>query len=118
MHSFLKYPLSIVLTIVAALGHAEEYAGVHELTHQYGRAQLKVLATEAAHSPNPFSEAAGSKVIERVSMADRVKVHGEAVARAHDPFQSLDRRAFYRDQIPAAFLKARTPFASTATLPK
>jgi len=37
------------------------------------------------------------------STVDRSAIRAEAVAKAHDPLASLDRRAFYRDTVPAQY---------------
>jgi len=43
-------------------------------------------------------------------------VQAEAVAKAHDPLQSLDRRAFYRDEVPQAYKKPSVSFTRQAGL--
>jgi hypothetical protein len=76
-------------------------------------ARAQAFAT--ARLPDAFSEAADSHVQAKVSSADRATVHADAVTKAHDPLQSLDRRAFYRDQIPAAYSKSRVSFRASAS---
>ena len=51
------------------------------------------------------------------SSASRTDVKAEAVAAAHRPLQSLDRRAFYRDEVPAAYKKPSVSFTQQAGLP-
>ena len=50
------------------------------------------------------------------STLDRQAVRDQAVAAAHNPLQSLDRRAFYRDEVPAAYKKPAVSFTRQAGL--
>ena len=72
-------------------------------------AALSVLAAAGAAHAETYE---GVTTI--VSTADRAKVNEEAVAKAHDPLQSLDRRAFYRDTVPAAYNKPTVSFTRQA----
>jgi hypothetical protein len=93
-----------VALFAAAGAQAETYDGVHALTHQRTRADVTAEATVAAHSPNPYAEGANEGVISVVNGdVDRGAIRAEAVAKSHDPFASLDRRAFYRDTIPTQY---------------
>jgi hypothetical protein len=106
----------LALAIAAtSVSHAETYDGVHSLTSKSSRAEIRAQAFATARLPDAFSEAADSHVQAKVSSADRATVHADAVTKAHDPLQSLDRRAFYRDQIPAAYSKSRVSFRASAS---
>jgi len=112
-----KIVAAAVLTILAAAGaQAETYEGVHALTSSASRAEVSSQAVAAAHAGNPYSEGANAGVQAIASTADRATVRAGAVAKAHDPFASLDRRAFYRDQVPAAYSKPKVSLTRQAGL--
>lgn len=92
---------------------AETYDGVHAMTSSATRAQVSPQAEAATLAGNQYGEGATAGVHTFTSTVDRSTVYAEAVARAHDPLASLDRRAFYRDQVPATYGK---PKASTTPL--
>ncbi|MEJ8845700.1 alpha/beta hydrolase [Variovorax rhizosphaerae] len=99
-----------IALFAAAGAHAETYEGVHPLTNQRSRAEVAAEATVAAHSANPYADGANDSVVAATNgTVDRGVVRAEAVAKAHDPFASLDRRAFYRDTVPAQYNKVRRP---------
>lgn len=102
--------LSAVAVALAAISggvHAETYDGVHTVNSVVSRSDVQSQAVVAARSANPYAEGANAGIQTVASTANRSTVRAEAVARAHDPLQSLDRRAFYRDQVPAAYSKPR-----------
>jgi hypothetical protein len=79
-----------VLSLLAAAGaQAENYDGVHPLTHSASRAEVKAQAVVAAHSADPYAEGydAGpaAPITSEVARAD---VKREAVVAAHsaDPY--------------------------------
>jgi hypothetical protein len=103
------------LTILAAAGaQAETYDGVHALTSSASRAEVSSQAPAAARAGNQYGEAANAGVQTIASTVDRSTIRAEAVVKAHDPFASLDRRAFYRDQVPAAYGKPKVSFTPQA----
>jgi hypothetical protein len=105
------------LSVLAAAGaHAETYDGVHPLTTGNSRADVAAQGAVAARSGNAYGDAANEGVVAIASNNDRGAVRTEAVAAAHNPLQSLDRRAFYRDQIPAAYNKPKLSFTHQAAL--
>ncbi|MET0210272.1 MAG: alpha/beta hydrolase, partial [Burkholderiaceae bacterium] len=86
---------ALALTVLAAVGaNAETYDGVHALTSGASRTEVAAQAYAAARTANPYGE--NVAVAPFTSTAARSQVRAEAVAKAHDPFASLDRRAFYR----------------------
>jgi hypothetical protein len=89
---------------------AEEYDGVHALTHERSRAEVQAEARIAARAGNPYSDAAAEGVLEFDSALDRATVHAQGVARAHDRYHALDRWQFYRDTIPQEFYKPKMTF--------
>ena len=101
----------------AAGAHAETYEGVHAITSQASRADVQAEAVAAARSGDTYSDASGEGVVAIHSTLDRNAVRDQAVATAHDPLQSLDRRAFYRDEVPAAYKKPSVSFTQQAGLP-
>lgn len=112
-----KIIAAAALSLLAAVGaQAETYDGVHALTNGNTRAEVAPGAVTAAHSGNPYSDGAQAGVQTIASTADRASVRAAAVATAHNPLQSLDRRAFYRDQIPAAYNKPKVSFTRQAAL--
>jgi hypothetical protein len=108
-----------VLSLLAAAGaNAEEYDGVHPLTHSASRAQVHAEAVIAAHSPDPYAEGYGAGVppVFNSTLA-RATVYQEAVAAAHSPdpyaegygagvpevfISSIDRRAVKSQAVAAA----------------
>ncbi|RZL87084.1 MAG: alpha/beta hydrolase [Variovorax sp.] len=105
------------LSFLAAAGaQAETYEGVHALTSSANRSEVAAEAVAAARAGNAYSDSANSGVVAINSTADRAEVRAEAVAKAHDPFASLDRRAFYRDQVPDAYKKPKVSFTRQAAL--
>ena len=105
------------LAILGAAGaHAEAYEGVHAITSAAVRADVQAQAVATARSGNIYSDAAAEGVAVVDSTRDRSSVREEAVATAHDPLQSLDKRAFYRDQVPSAYKKPTVSFTRQAGL--
>ncbi|MDP9990524.1 hypothetical protein J2W28_000093 [Variovorax boronicumulans] len=100
----------------AGAAHAETYEGVHAVTSAAARADVQTEAVAAARSGNIYSDAAAEGVAISNSTRDRSSVRKEAVATAHDPLQSLDKRAFYRDQVPSAYKKPAVSFSRQAGL--
>lgn len=100
----------------AAGAHAETYEGVHAITSSASRADVQAAAVAAARNGNPYADGVGEGVVAINSTLDRSAVHDQAVATAHDPLQSLDRRAFYRDQVPSAYNKPSVSFTRQAGL--
>lgn len=100
----------------AAGAHAETYEGVHTITSGAARTDTQAEAVAAAHSTNPYADGAGERAVAIDSTRDRNAVHDEAVATAHNPLQSLDRRAFYRDQVPSEYSKPTVSFTRQAGL--
>jgi predicted secreted protein len=100
-----KILAAAALTILAAAGaQAETYDGVHALTSQRARVEVASEAVVAAHTANPYAEGASSVPAPVVfASTDRARVKAEAVATAHDPLQSLDRKAFVNSVIPAQY---------------
>jgi len=93
-----------IALFAAAGAQAETYEGVQPLTNQRARAEVAAEAAVAAHSANPYAEGANDGVVAATnSTVDRSAIRAEAVAKAHDPLASLDRRAFYRDTVPAQY---------------
>jgi hypothetical protein len=115
-----KQLISVSAAALAMLGaagaHAETYEGVHAITSYASRADVQAEAVAAARSGNTYSDANGEGVVAINSSLDRNAVHDQAVATAHDPLQSLDRRAFYRDQVPSAYKKPTVSFTRQAGL--
>jgi len=99
-----KILAAAALTILAAGAQAETYDGVHALTSQRARVEVASEAVVAAHTANPYAEGASSVPAPVVfASTDRARVKAEAVATAHDPLQSLDRKAFVNSVIPAQY---------------
>jgi hypothetical protein len=99
--------IAVALAAISGGVHAETYDGVHTVHSTVSRAEVRAQAVTAAHSENPYAEGASAGVQASVNQGDRAQVHAQAVERAHDPLASLDRRAFYRDQVPAAYSKPK-----------
>jgi hypothetical protein len=109
--------IAVALAAISCGVHAETYDGVHTVHSVASRADVNSQAVAAAHSANPYADGAssGTQVIAS-STTDRTTMHQQAVATAHDPLQSLDRRSYYRDQVPAAYLKPRVSLSRQASL--
>ena len=105
------------LALLGAAGaHAETYEGVHAVTSYASRADVQAEAVAAARTGNPYSDSAAAGTVAVNSTLDRNAVREQAVAAAHNPLQSLDRRAFYRDQVPSAYSKPTVSFTRQAGL--
>lgn len=87
--------IATILTVAAlaslsAVGaSAEEYQGVLNFNSTASRAEISAQAVAAAHSPDPYREAAFAGVAPAlVSPLDRTGVHAQAVAvaREGDPY--------------------------------
>ncbi|KQW55837.1 hypothetical protein [Variovorax sp. Root411] len=100
----------------AAGAHAETYEGVHAATSVASRADVKAEAAAAARDGNAYSDSAAEGTVAVNSTLDRSAVRDQAVAAAHNPLQSLDRRAFYRDEVPSAYKKPTVSFTRQAGL--
>lgn len=112
-----KLIAAAALSVLAAAGaHAETYDGVHPLTTANSRADVNAQAVVAAHSGNPYGEGSNAGVQVFASTTDRSAVQAQAVAAAHNPLQSLDRRSFYRDQVPAQYYRPKVSFTRQAAL--
>ncbi len=101
----------------AAGAHAEAYEGVQPLTSSASRTDVKAEAVAAAREGNPYSDTVAEGAVPFKSTLDRSTVREQAVAAANNPLQSLDRRAFYRDEVPAAYKKPSVSFTQQAGLP-
>jgi len=112
-----KIIAAAALSLLAVAGaNAETYDGVHPLTTANSRAEVQSTAVAAARAGNVYGDASDAGVESVASTTDRTAVREQAVAAAHNPLQSLDRRAFYRDQVPAAYLKPKVSFTRQAAL--
>jgi hypothetical protein len=113
-----KLLAAAALSVLAAAGavHAETYEGVHPLTTANSRADMSAEAQVAAHSGNTYGEGSAAGVTKMTSKADRAVMRAQAVATAHNPLQSLDRRAFYRDTVPAEYSKPKVSMTRQAGL--
>ena len=108
---------AVALSVLAVAGaQAETYEGVHPLTSAASHADVSSQAAVAARAGNVYGDDANAGVQAFNSTADRAAIRADAVAKAHDPFASLDRRAFYRDQIPAQYRKPKVTFTRQAAL--
>ena len=112
-----KVLAAAALSLLAAAGaHAETYDGVHTVNSTLSRAEVASQAVAAARAGNEYGEAASAGAQRFTSTADRAVVQAEAVAKAHDPLASLDRRAFFRDEVPQAYKKPSVSFTRQAGL--
>ena len=104
-----KLIAAAAFSVLSAAGavHAETYEGVHPLTSANNRAEMNAQAQVAARSGNMYGDGSAAGVTNVPSTADRSAMRAQAVATAHNPMQSLDRRAFFRDTVPAAYYKPR-----------
>lgn len=120
MNSKQRIAASVFATAFALLGaagaHAESYDGVHAITSSASRADVKTEALAAAREGNVYSDSAAEGTVAVNSTLDRATVRAQAVAAANNPLQSLDRRAFYRDEVPAAYKKPAVSFTRQAGL--
>lgn len=112
-----KLIATAALSLLAVAGaQAETYEGVHPPTSSASRSEVFTQAVAAARAGNVYADGTNARVQSFESTADRSRVRAEAVAKAHDPFASLDRRAFYRDEVPAAYKKPKVSFTRQAGL--
>ena len=112
-----KILAAAALSLLAAAGaQAETYDGVHTVNSSVSRAEVAPQAVAAARAGNEYGDSASAGAQAFTSTADRATIQAEAVAKAHDPFASLDRRAFYRDEVPQAYKKPRVSFTRQAGL--
>jgi len=110
--------LAAAFAMLSAAGaHAEAYEGVQPLTSSASRSDVKAEAVAATREGNRYSDAAAEGAVAFSSTLDRATVREQAVAAANNPLQSLDRRAFYRDEVPAAYRKPSVSFTRQASLP-
>ncbi len=106
------------LSFVAAVGvaQAEEYQGVITVNSVASRAEVNSQAVAAAHQANPYAEGANAGVAAPLlAQADRATVRAGAVATAHDPLASLDRKAFVNSTIPAQYTQGSLAVRRAAT---
>lgn len=108
--------IAVAVAAISGAAHAETYEGVTTVNSVASRAEVNASAVVAARGANPYAEGANSGVLTVASTSDRSSVRAEAVAKAHDPLQSLDRRAFYRDEVPQAYKKPSVSFTRQAGL--
>ena len=112
-----KILTAAAFSLLAVAGaQAETYEGVHALSSGATRAELASQGVAAVRAGNQYSDVAGGGAQAINSTADRAQVYQDAVAKAHDPYASLDRRAFYRDQVPDAYKKPKVSFTRQAGL--
>jgi hypothetical protein len=112
-----KILAAAALSLLAAAGaQAETYDGVHVVNSSVSRAEVAPQAAAAARAGNEYSDASAAGAQAFTSTANRANVQAEAVAKAHDPLASLDRRAFYRDEVPQAYKKPSVSFTRQAGL--
>jgi hypothetical protein len=112
-----KILAAAALSLLAAAGaHAETYDGVHVVNSSVTRAEVAPQAAAAARAGNEYADASSAGAQTFTSTANRATVQAEAVAKAHDPLASLDRRAFYRDEVPQAYKKPSVSFTRQAGL--
>jgi hypothetical protein len=112
-----KILAAAALSLLAAAGaHAETYEGVLTVNSGVSRSEVAPQAVAAARAGNQYSEGATAGAQPFTSTADRSVIQAEAVAKAHDPLASLDRRAFYRDEVPQAYKKPSVSFTRQAGL--
>ncbi|MDM0012510.1 alpha/beta hydrolase [Variovorax sp. J22P168] len=112
-----KIIAAAALTLLAAAGaQAETYDGVHALTSSASRSEVRSQGVAAARAGNVYADGASAGAQTFSSTASRATVRAEAVAKSHDPLASLDRRAFYRDTVPAAYSKPKVSFTRQAAL--
>ena len=112
-----KILAAAALSLLAAAGaHAETYEGVLTVNSGVSRAEVAPQAVAAARAGNQYGEGSSAGAQAFTSTADRSVIQAEAVAKAHDPLASLDRRAFYRDEVPQAYKKPAVSFTRQAGL--
>ncbi|SFM20378.1 hypothetical protein [Variovorax sp. OV329] len=87
-----KIVAAAALSLLAAIGaHAETYEGVTPSVSANSRAAVRAEAVIAAHSEDPYSDLAQSRVTALPSSpADRGGVRNEAVATSHGPDRYSD----------------------------
>ncbi len=110
------FATAFALLGAAGAAHAETYDGVHAITSAASRADVKAEAVAAARAGNVYSDTAAEGAVAFNSTIDRATVREQAVAAANNPLQSLDRRAFYRDEVPSAYKKPSVSFTRQAGL--
>ena len=93
------------LSLFAVAGaHAEQYEGVHPLTHGASRADVSAQAVAAARAGNVYGDGQSFNVAPVLTASvDRSVVRAEAVAAAHAPNQNLDRKAFVNSVVPTQY---------------
>ena len=95
---------SVFAALISAQAGAEEYQGVLQTHSTLSRSDVRAQAIAAAHSENPYSEAASASVVAALpSPRDRTAVRSEAQAVAHAPGQNLYVEAFTNSQVPAQY---------------
>lgn len=116
MNTASKLLSGLALAVLVAAGvHAETYDGVHKIASTQGRAAVRAEGVVAAHSGDPFNDAAGQGVISMAHSVDRasVRMQGFAAARSANPYaeghgqgvmrvESTVDRALVRQQARAA----------------
>jgi len=110
------FAAAFALLGAAGAAHAETYEGVHAITSSASRADVKAEAVAATREGNAYSDTAAEGAVAFNSTLDRGTVRDQAVTAAHNPLQSLDRRAFYRDEVPQAYKKPSVSFTRQAGL--
>ncbi|MDR6858498.1 helicase SNF2 [Variovorax guangxiensis] len=80
-----KIIAAAALSMLAAAGvQAETYQGVHSISSNIARAEVKAQAVVAAHSADPYAEGASSRIATVPSGAvARATVRSDAVVAAH-----------------------------------
>ena len=93
-----------IALFAAAGAQAETYEGVQPLTNQRSAPKSPLKRPSPPTRPTRYADGANDSVVAATNgTVDRSVVRAEAVAKAHDPLASLDRRAFYRDTVPAQY---------------
>lgn len=96
--------LSVLVALIAAQAHAEEYQGVLQTHSTLGRGDVRAQAELAAHAIDPYSEGASSVVAAALpSPRERSAVQSEARAVAHAPSQNLYVEAFVNSRVPVQY---------------
>jgi len=80
------------------------------------QSEQSAVRVNATREGNAYSDTAAEGAVAFNSTLDRGTVRDQAVAAAHNPLQSLDRRAFYRDEVPQAYKKPSVSFTRQAGL--
>ncbi|MDM0079256.1 hypothetical protein QTI17_01500 [Variovorax sp. J31P179] len=96
--------LSVLVALIAAQAHAEEYQGVLQTHSTLVRGDVRAQAELAAHAIDPYSEGASSVVAAALpSPRERSAVQSEARAVAHAPSQNLYVEAFVNSRVPVQY---------------